>query len=114
MPKRHAAKKRVSNKPAKNPRSISDILGPVKTDEVYDGETAQPEEIIGRMEASKPEREVEMVEPIPASPETPGTTVNDGHEHRWVKGMLPGNQEIRICTYPGCGLTEKVQRQLLN
>lgn len=30
------------------------------------------------------------------------------HEHTFTKGLGPGMVELRICTFPGCGLTEKM------
>ena len=31
---------------------------------------------------------------------------DDGHEHKFVSGLAPGGKQLRICTVPGCGLTE--------
>jgi hypothetical protein len=30
------------------------------------------------------------------------------HDHTFVPGLLPDQSKVRICTVPGCGLTEKV------
>lgn len=29
------------------------------------------------------------------------------HEHKWTKGVGPGNKQLRICTVAGCGKTEE-------
>jgi hypothetical protein len=34
--------------------------------------------------------------------------VSEPHEHTFIAGVAPGSVRLRICTFPGCGFTEKV------
>lgn len=37
-------------------------------------------------------------------------TGDDGHEHLWQPGVLPGDKRVRICTVDECGVMEQIDR----
>jgi hypothetical protein len=40
-----------------------------------------------------------------------GADEDGDHVHKWKRGMSPGNKYLRICRFPGCGVTETVTRE---
>lgn len=39
-------------------------------------------------------------------------TGDDGHEHLWEPGVLPGDRRVRICTVKECGVIEEIGRDV--